>query len=128
MLARYVLFREAVRWLARGLSVFSAILLLLFVVGEPFPVAKLTAAEWLGLLFFPVGVTVGFAVAWWREGLGGLITTASLIAFYLVFVFVMNEGLKDGVWFVVFASPAFLFLLSWLLGRSYESKTLKAAN
>src|SRR4029453_80809 len=97
MLAHHVLSRNAVRWLARGLSVFSTILLLLFVVGEPFPVAKVTVAEWLGLLFFPVGVTVGFAVAWWREGLGGLITTASLIAFYLVFVFVLNEGLKSGV-------------------------------
>jgi hypothetical protein len=90
----------------------------MFVVGEPFPVEKITATQLLGLILFPVGLVIGFAVAWWREGLGGSITIGSLLAFYAVFTLLMHEPLSDGGWFLVFAIPAFLFLLSALLRRS----------
>lgn len=117
MFSHPVLMRKVVLWLARALSVFSTLLLSLFLFGEPFPLAKVTTVQWLGMLFFPLGVVVGFAVAWWKEGVGGLITTTSLFAFYVVFVFVMNENLKQGLWFFVFASPAFLFLLYSAMNR-----------
>ena len=69
------------------------------------------------MLFFPQGVIVGFVVSWWKEGVGGLITTAILTAFYGVFVFAMNQNLNQALWFLVFASPAFLFLLYWAMNR-----------
>jgi hypothetical protein len=112
-----------IRWIARITGVISTLILSLFVFGEPFPIRKITGAEWLGLMLFPVGVVIGFAVAWWREGLGGLITLGSLLAFYMVFVFVMNENLTKGGWFLVFAFPGFLFLLSALLRRSQRMVT-----
>ena len=118
MFDRNSLLRGIIRWTARVLSVFSTSVLIMFVVGEPFPVEKITATQLLGLILFPVGLVIGFAVAWWREGLGGSITIGSLLAFYAVFTLLMHEPLSDGVWFLVFALPAFLFLLSALLRRS----------
>jgi hypothetical protein len=101
--------------------VFSTAVLILFLLGEPFPVAKVTAVEWLGLLLFPVGVVIGFTVAWWREGLGGSITIGSLLAFYVVFTLLMHEPLSDGGWFIVFALPAFLFLIASLMTSPKKS-------
>ena len=121
MLQGHSLIRGIVRWTARALSVLSTAVLLLFVFGEPFPVAKITATEWLGLMLFPVGVVIGFAVAWWRERLGGLITLGSLLAFYLVFVFVMKEQLTEGVWFLVFAFPGVLFLIAAVMSDTKKS-------
>jgi hypothetical protein len=109
--------REIIRWTARALSLFSTFLLLLFIFGEPFPLAKIKPVEWLGLTLFPVGVVAGFVVAWWREGWGGSITIASLLAFYVIFLFLMNERLSDGGWFLVFAIPGFLFLISSYMTR-----------
>ena len=123
MLDHPVPMREVLRWLARGLSVLSTSVLLLFVLGEPFPIGRITAVQWLGLSLFPLGVIVGFIVAWWKEGLGALITLGSLVAFYVVFGFLLNGNLKQGGWFVVFASPAFLFFLSWALGRARRAVT-----
>lgn len=118
MLDRHPLMEGIIRWTARALSLLSTFMLMLFVVGEPFPVTKLTAVEWLGLMLFPVGVVIGFAVAWWRERVGSIITIGSLAAFYLVFVFVMNERLTEGVWFLVFAFPSVLFLIASLMTSS----------
>ncbi|HEX6731892.1 MAG TPA: hypothetical protein VF074_17830 [Pyrinomonadaceae bacterium] len=116
---------QVVRWTARAISLLSTFVLLLFIFGEgePFQVTRIRAVEWLGLLLFPVGVVVGFVVAWWREGLGGGITVVSLLAFYVVFEFLLNGKLTQGVWFFVFASPGFLFLMSWVISRSRRTVT-----
>jgi len=124
MLDRNLLLQGIIRWTARITAVISTFMLSLFVFGEPFPVRKITGVEWLGLMLFPVGVVIGFAIAWWREGLGSTISIGSLLAFYMVFVFVMNENLAKGGWFLVFAFPAFLFLLSALLRRSQRMVTI----
>ena len=108
------------RWSARLLSIASTGVLLLFLFGEKFEPSKITGRQWLGLIFFPVGIVVGFVVAWWREGLGGAISIASLLVFYLIFVFLMGEGLAEGGWFLVFAVPGFLFLASYAISRSHR--------
>jgi len=118
MFSRKSVVQESVRWTARVLSVFSTVVLMLFLFGERFPVEKITAPQWLGFLLFPVGVVIGFALAWWREGLGGSITVGSLLAFYVVFTTLMHEPLRDGGWFLVFALPGFLFLLSAFMRSS----------
>ena len=88
------------RWTARILSLVSIAVLLLFLFGEPFPAAKLSAREWTGLLFFPFGIMLGFVVAWWKEGVGAAITIVSLVAFYLVYGLLLNG--KVGWFFIVF--------------------------
>ena len=106
------------RWSARLLSIASTALLLLFLFGEPFEPSKIAGREWLALIFFPFGIVVGFAVAWWNEGLGGTITVASLLIFYLIFVFLFRDNLARGGWFLVFALPGFLFLASYAISRA----------
>ena len=106
------------RWSARILSIASTAMLLLFVFGEPFQASKVTGRQLLAFVFFPLGIVVGFAVAWWKEGLGGGITIVSLLIFYLIFVLLLRGDLARGVWFLVFAIPGFLFLAAYAIARA----------
>jgi hypothetical protein len=102
------------RWTARMLSIVSTVVLVLFLAGEPLEVSKITARQWMGFAFFPVGLIMGFAIAWRKESLGGAITVVSLLLFYLFYL----RGL-GGIWaFFIFAIPGLLFLASGLLARS----------
>ena len=100
-------------------SIASITLLLMLFVGEGFHPSKISTNEWAGLLFFPIGVVIGMAIAWWKEGLGSVITVGSLIGFYLVWGYIMRNHI-GGWWFLVFASPGFLFLLHSLLSAGEE--------
>lgn len=113
------------RWSARVLSVASTAMLLVFLFGERFEPSEITGKQWLAMTFFPLGIVVGFAVAWWREGLGGAITIASLLIFYLIFVSLLKGNLARGGWFAVFAAPGFLFLATYLLTRSWGLRRVK---
>jgi hypothetical protein len=108
------------RWAARLLSIASTAMLLLFVLGagEKFEVSKVTGRQWLAFVFFPLGIVVGFAVAWWKEGLGGGITVVSLLSFYLIFLLLLRGNPARGVWFLVFAIPGFLFLAAYAFSRA----------
>ena len=101
--------QSLIRWTARLLSLASTILLVQFAFsgGERPP----SAIEWTAIAFFPIGVVVGFAVAWRKERLGGLISLASLGAFYVV-MYVRSGTLAIGPYFALFALPAPLFLLA----------------
>ena len=123
MLVHHKMIEQVVRWTARILSILSTGVLMLFLFGEPSEFAKIRPVELVGLMLFPVGVVIGFVVAWWKDGLGGLITVASLMVFYLVFVFRLTDPTR-GVWFLVFASPGFLFLISWRLSHNTRTKAL----
>jgi len=89
---------------------------LIFFIGEGFHPARVALKEWVGLIFFPVGVVVGMIIAWWKEGVGAVVTLASLLAFYVVYGFLLGKPL--GGWFIVFAAPSFFFLLYWIMSRS----------
>jgi len=92
-------------------------------IGEGFQPSKISANEWAGLLFFPIGVVIGMTVAWWKEGVGSVITVGSLFGFYLVWGYFLRNHI-GGWWFLVFASPGFLFLLHWLLSGTEERHAL----
>ncbi len=104
----------ALRWTARVWSVASVGLVLGFIVGEGFNPSGLN--EWLGVLLFPVGISIGMILAWWKEGLGGSITVGSLVAFYVVHLTTAGTFPKGWAW-LAFAAPGFLFLLSSHLSR-----------
>jgi hypothetical protein len=97
------------RWLARLGSLASLGLLLLFFFGEEMNLAQLTATEIWGLIFFPLGITVGMLLGWRWEILGGSVTVLSLMAFYKV-MYAGNGRFPDGIWFLLFALPGLLFL------------------
>jgi hypothetical protein len=89
-------------------------LILAFIVGEGSHPSGLN--EWLGFLFFPVGISAGMIFAWWKESPGGSITVGSLLAFYVVHLTTAGTFPKGWAW-LVFAAPGFLFLLSSHLSR-----------
>jgi hypothetical protein len=112
------------RWTARAASLLSAGVILLFLNG--FDPRSVRIREWVGLAFFPAGVVVGFIVAWWKEGLGAGITLVSLAAFYGVYGGLMGSNVH-GWAFITFASPGFLFLLSWLVSKTnFSEVTVKS--
>jgi hypothetical protein len=103
------------RWVARVWGVLSTLLLLAFAFGGREHV-HFKAAEAVGFLFFPVGVIVGFLVAWRWELTGGLITAGSLALFY-VWLYATGGKLAAGPYFLLFAAPGFLHVLAALLSR-----------
>ena len=105
--------------IARVASVASITMLLLLFQAEAFHPSEIAPKEWIGLLFFPVGVIAGMIIAWWKEGVGATVTLGSLLGFYLVYGFLFRYHI-GGYWFFVFASPGFLFLVHWLLYRTEE--------
>ncbi|MEW6131220.1 MAG: hypothetical protein AB1757_29595 [Acidobacteriota bacterium] len=109
------------RWTARIWSVMSVVLLFLFFIGEGIQPAKITPKEWVGLLFFPVGVVIGLMIAWRREGLGGLITVSSLAAFYFIYEWLLSGSFPKGWAFLMFAAPGFIYLLVWWLARHVKN-------
>lgn len=84
--------------------------------------SNLTAVEWVGLSFFPIGVIIGFAVAWWREALGAAIAASSLLMFYMVYGALLSGRVPGGPWFFILTSPAALFFVSWLCGKKGGGK------
>lgn len=109
--------------LARVGSIASITLLVSLFMGEALHPATISPNEWAGLLFFPIGITIGMILAWWKEGLGSAVTLLSLLAFYLVYGYFLGNHI--GGWaFIAFASPGFLFLLHWLGATLVKSTTL----
>jgi len=101
------------RWVARAWGVASTLLLLAFMFGGREHLRP-TANQAIGLLCFPVGVIAGFAVAWRREGVGGLITLGSLALFY-VWMLARDGRFPAGPYFLLLAAPGFLHATSALI-------------
>ncbi|MBI2928530.1 MAG: hypothetical protein HYY24_22910 [Verrucomicrobia bacterium] len=110
-----------IRWTARAWTLASIGLTLAFIVGEGNNPSGPT--EWIGFLFFPVGICAGMILAWWREGLGGSITVGSLGIFYMLHFATVGTLPKGWAW-LVFAAPGLLFLFCWQ--RSRSAKTTNA--
>jgi hypothetical protein len=112
----------AIELLARVGSIASITLLILLFMDEAFHPAEISPNEWAGLLFFPLGVMIGMIVAWWKEGWGAAVTLVSLLAFYMVYGYLLRNHI--GGWaFIVLASPGFVFLLHWLCATLVKSTT-----
>jgi hypothetical protein len=107
-----------IRWIARVWSILCFALVLAFTVTEaiqrsgPPP----TLNEWLGLIFWPIGVCVGLAVAWFREELGGSVALGCLIAFY-VWNLARSGHWPQGPFFFLIAAPGLVFILAGFLSH-----------
>jgi hypothetical protein len=99
---------QLIRWIARLWSVASILIILLLCVGEG--IHYTGPMQWLGFLFYPVGVSIGMILAFRRECLGGGITVACLVVFYMIH-FATAGVLPRGCGWLVLAAPGFLFLL-----------------
>jgi hypothetical protein len=103
-----------IRWIARLWSIASILIFVLLCVGEG--IHYTGPMQWLGFVFYPVGVSVGMILAWRREGLGGGMTAGSLITFYVIH-YATAGTLPKGWGWLVLAAPGFLFLLCWYRTR-----------
>lgn len=103
---------RALRLIARVGSLASLALLAMFATsGGDWP----TWREWVAIAFFPVGVALGMIVGWRREALGGILTIASLAAFYAWMFALGSRAL--GPYFLIFSAPGLLFALCAALDR-----------
>lgn len=111
-------FLFVLRWTARALGVVCLAIILLFFFGEGFDFQNVTAKQWVGFIFFPVGVFVGLVLAWHEEGVGGAVVVISVLALYLVYGWLLNGSLWLGWAFLPFLVPGVLFLIYRFLSRS----------
>lgn len=115
-------FTVIVRWTARISATVSVGILTLFlfshlVAGE----LKPDSSEAVGLLCFPVGVIAGLTLAFRFEMVGAVTAIVSLMAFH-VWHFLRSSDWPGGIYFMLFTSPAALFLCSgWLQRRENRS-------
>ncbi|MCW5768488.1 MAG: hypothetical protein KIT19_07375 [Phycisphaeraceae bacterium] len=109
------------RWAARLASLASIGTLALFILGElgtPKPV------EWAALALFPFGVMGGMLFAWCRALPGGLVALASLGAFYGL-ALITRGNIPGGPWFLIFTSPAILFVIVGALEHRARPDSLR---
>lgn len=102
-----------VRWIARLWSVASFLLIAAFMFGGAEHLRP-TASEATAMALFPIGVLIGFGIAWRRELLGGSVSIASLAAFYGL-LWLRSGKLPGGPYFLLFSAPGFLFVLAAVL-------------
>jgi len=110
-----------VKWLARVLSLLSIGVMLLFAFGEGLNLLRLSGEEAILFVLFPLGVSLGMLVAWWRELAGGILSVACFALFYVVH-FILSGGLPRGPFFFLFTLPGLIFLISWMLSRRLENR------
>ncbi len=96
------------RWTARLWSLATILVIAALIAGEG--INPSNPGEALGLVFYPFGICAGMIVAWRHERLGGAITVASLLVFYVIHVATAGRLPAGWAW-IVLALPGFLFLL-----------------
>jgi len=112
-----------IRRTAKAWSLLSIAFLLLMFIGEvlhPTTAQLPTLEEGIAMLFFPIGVCLGMILAWRREALGGTITVASIVAFYL-WMLILRGYFPRGPYFLLVAAPGLLFLASWAIAERAQS-------
>lgn len=114
-----LLFAE--RWAARLASVVCLAIIFLFFAGEGFNFGTVHAAEYVGLVFFPLGVMIGLVLAWREELIGGTVSIVSIAAFYLIYGLVLSGRLWQGWAFLPFLVPGILFVIYGLQARIARS-------
>jgi hypothetical protein len=113
----YELWLKSLRWLARAGSLVTIIIVAMFIIGEGGTSSALSTRDLIGLALFPGGVALGMLMAWRHEVEGSLFSIGSLAGFYIVCQVVLGK-FPSGWAFLVFTSPAFLFLMSGLMERA----------
>lgn len=106
------------RWVARGWSGLNILVVLLFVVSEIVGSGGKppTTQEWVALALWPIGVAVGLIIAWYCEVVGAILALGCLVGFY-IWDLLRSGRFPQGPFFLLFAAPAFVFLIAAFLSR-----------
>jgi hypothetical protein len=113
------------RCAARVLSIAFILLIVLFYVGDRSATAGITSDQYIGLLFFPLGMCIGFIMGWRNELIGGLVAVLSLLLFYLIYGLLLTGSVPQGKWFMIFDIPGLLFLVYGILRLPQHHVTTK---
>jgi hypothetical protein len=99
------------RWLARLTGASLVAVFLIFAMGEGVRPLLLSRSEIL--MFFALFVALaGMVIAWRHEGLGGAMSVAGMIAFYLLNLAVTRHW-PNGFFFPLMFVPGLLSLACW---------------
>ncbi len=111
---------KIVRWVGRVLSGLAAGLILLFFLGEGLdegfgPLLQMTVRETVMMVAF-FALWLGLILGWKWELAGALFTIGGLVTFY-VLDYLFSGTFPRGPYFLIFSSPALIFLYCGLRSR-----------
>jgi hypothetical protein len=99
------------RWVARGVGACTVGLFTMIAAGEGMQPLLLSRSEML--MFSALFVALaGLVIAWRHEGLGGAMSVAGVMAFYLL-NFAARGRFPGGFFFPMMFLPGLLFLACW---------------
>jgi len=115
-------FMNIIRWTARVFGTLLVIISLTIFVSSMIEnyYKQGHVLDTYNIIVFAV-LGIGFAaliLAWWKEGLGGIIAFISFIVFNLLAAFSPIEGSRYMFLLLIFLVPSILYLLYWLLKRN----------
>jgi len=115
-------FMNIIRWTARIFGTLLVIICLIFLVGSMIEnySKQDSALDTYNIIVFAVwGIGLAALIlAWWKEGLGGIIAFISFIVFNLLAAVSPVEGAHYMFLLLIFLVPSVLYLIYWLLKRN----------
>ncbi len=109
---RFEILRK-IRWTARIVSVlFIVALIPIYFLDDGYNERNITSREWMGLVYFPIGVFAGLIIGWKNELIGGLISLLCVWFFYYFYAVKIGNQFPPSAAFLLFSIPAVLFLIS----------------
>ena len=112
-----------IRWSARFWAVIVVAIILFIFIAHVIedgigPLTELTLRETLMMIAFVV-TTVSLLLGWKWELVGGSLTLAGMVAFYLI-DFAFSGSFPQGPFFLMIAFPGVLFIIAGLLSNKQD--------
>ena len=114
-----------IRRIARILSVIYFVIFVFIIIMETIDQhgGEASPRDLVLVAFIPVGTFLGMALAWRWEGLGGVISTLSVLGFYVAMFILDGDLPQAGILILLpLIIPGVLFLISWALHRQESDK------
>jgi hypothetical protein len=120
---------KIIRWIARISGTLLAIFCFIFFIGylieginKPTADAGLETYNIFVLAVWGIGLA-SFILAWWKEGLGGLISFISLVLLNILAATSPVEGSGYTSLLLIFLIPSILFLICWRINSKLQNKS-----
>ena len=115
---------NGMRWMGRVWGLFIIVFLMLILIF--WYLGSAGGAGPPGYVYI-VGIAIitGMVMAWWREGLGALISLAGLIGFYVALWIFDRDVFHNWSWIFIISLPPIVFLLTSSILRRHISRQLR---